>query len=181
MSWPLEDPAGLSPTDAATGQERPRSVLAWARGLHERSSHLLNELGKFGVVGAVCYVIDVVIFNLVRNGTGEPITAKVISTVIATTFAFLGNRFWTWRHHERSGLRREYGLYFGFNLVGLGISLACLWLSHYGLGAVWPGVFTTKLADNISANVIGVGLASTFRFWAYRRYIFRPVPVTERV
>ena len=159
---------------------RPKGVVARARGLYERFSHLVHELGKFGVVGAVCYVIDVVIFNLVRTGTGEPITAKVVSTVIAATFAFLGNRFWTWRHHERSGLHREYALYFGFNLVGLGISLACLWLSHYGLGAVWPEVFTTRLADNISANVIGVGLASTFRFWAYRRYVFRPVPVTDR-
>jgi putative flippase GtrA len=182
VSWPVKAPAGETPPigETSPGNVRP-GVVARARGLYDRFSHLLHELGKFGVVGAVCYVIDVVIFNLVRDGTGEPITAKVISTVIATTFAFLGNRFWTWRHHERSGLHREYVLYFGFNLVGLGISLACLWLSHYGLGAVWPGVFTTTLADNISANVIGVGLASTFRFWAYRRYIFRPVPVTDRV
>jgi putative flippase GtrA len=177
VSSPAGRPVGVSPSDG----RRPARVVAWARAQYDRFAHLVHELGKFGVVGAVCYVIDVAIFNLVRNGTGEPITAKIISTVVATTFAFLGNRFWTWRHHERSGLRREYALYFGFNVVGLGISLTCLWLSHYGLGAIWPGVFTTKLADNISANVIGVGLASTFRFWAYRRYIFRPVqPVTDR-
>lgn len=135
-------------------------------------------MGKFGVVGACAYVIDVVVFNLVRAQTGEPVTAKIVSLVIAATAAFLGNRFWTWRHRERSSLAREYALYFGFNLVGLVISLVCLWVSHYWLGAIWPSVFTGALADNISGNVIGTGLASIFRFWAYRRYVFRPV--TER-
>ena len=79
--------------------------------------------------------------------------AKTMSTVIAATVAFLGNRFWTWRHRERSGLRREYLLYFFFNAVGLGIGLACLAISHYGLGSIWPDVFQTQLADNISGTV----------------------------
>ncbi|MGE5830102.1 MAG: GtrA family protein [Micromonosporaceae bacterium] len=144
------------------------------RELYHRVAHIIHELGKFGTVGACAYVVDVVIFNVVRDQTGEPVTAKVISTVVATTAAFVGNRFWTWRHYERSGLTREYLLYFGFNLVGLVISLACLWVSHYWLGAIWPGVFAGTLADNISGNVIGTGLASVFRFWAYRRYVFRP-------
>jgi putative flippase GtrA len=155
-------------------QRRARGPLVMIRGLHDRFAHLVREAGKFGIVGAICYVIDIAVFNLWLNRTGEPVTAKVISTVIAATVAFAGNRFWTWRHRERSSLTREYSLYFGFNLVGLVISVACLWLSHYGLGSMWPTVFTTKLADNVSANVIGVGAASLFRFWAYRRFVFRP-------
>ena len=49
---------------------------------------------------------------------------------------------------------------------GLGISALALFLSHYGLG------FTTILADNV-ATIIGIGLGTLFRFWAYRRYVFR--------
>ena len=149
---------------------RPKFGLV--RALRERFDQLLREVGKFGVVGAFCYGIDVVIFNIVRAMTGEPILAKVVSTVIAATIAFLGNRFWTWRDRERSGLTREYSLYFVINLVGLVIGVACLWISHDWLGSYWP-VLTSAVADNISANVIGVGLASLFRFWAYRKFVFR--------
>jgi putative flippase GtrA len=92
--------------------------------------------------------------------------------VISATCAFIGNRFWTWRHSSNLALHREYGLFFLFNLVGLAISSGLLLLSHDVLGSVWP-VLQTRLADNISGKVIGVALASLFRFWAYRRYVFR--------
>ena len=154
---------------------RPISLL---RALRERFDQLIRELGKFGVVGAICYGIDVAIFNIVLAMTGEPIPATVVSTVIAATIAFVGNRFWTWRDRERSGLRREYALYFGINLVGLMIGVACLWISHDWLGSYWP-VLTTPLADNISGKVIGVGLASLFRFWAYRKFVFRVEPAAR--
>ena len=50
--------------------------------------------------------------------------------------------------------------------IGLGISLTILWFSHYVLG------LTSPLADNISANIVGLGAGSLFRFWAYRRFVF---------
>lgn len=156
-----------------------RPVIGWLPpALHERAERLLRELGKFGVVGAFCYALDVAIFNIVRALTGQPILATTVSTAIATTVAFAGNRFWTWRDRGRSGLTREYVLYFGVNLVGLGIGIACLWISNVWLGSYWP-VFTTALADNISGKVIGVGLASLFRFWAYRRFVFRFEPAAN--
>jgi putative flippase GtrA len=155
--------------------------------LYGRFRGLIHEVGKFGVVGAFAYLVDFTVFNLVLYATDEPIRAKIISTVVATTTAFIGNRFWTWRHAERKGLTREYSLYFLFNLVGLAIGLACLVISHTWLGAAWP-FFRSALADNLSANVVGVGLATLFRFWAYRRFVFRIAhqpaepadPATER-
>lgn len=149
---------------------------ALARALLARFEGLLREIGKFGIVGALCYCIDIGLFNLLRGPLGEPILPKVISTVVAATAAFIGNRFWTWRHRERSGLAREYPLFFVANLVGLGITVACLWISHNWLGSHWP-ILQSQLADNLSGNVLGVGLASLFRFWAYRRYVFRVGPL----
>ena len=156
-----------SPVVTQRGQDRTllRALVAPFEGL-------LHELGKFGVVGAICYVIDVAIFNVMLAVLDEPLMPKVISTVIAGSLAFVGNRFWTWRHRERSGLHREYPLFFVVNIVGLGISLGCLWVTHSWLGSYWPAL-TTPLADNISGNLFGIGLASLFRFWAYRRFVFR--------
>jgi len=149
------------------------------RAVRERFGHLVHELAKFGVVGAVAYLVDVGTFNALRSGalSDKPLTAKLISTVLATTVAYFGNRQWTFRHRERQGMRKEYALFFGFNAVGLAIALGCLGFSHYLLD------LTSPLADNISANLIGMALGTIFRFWAYRRFVFleSEEPVAETV
>lgn len=140
--------------------------------LVDRFRHLIHELGKFGVVGAIAYAVDVGIYNALLGSGWETLTAKTAATAVAATVAFGGNRFWTWRHRERSGLAREYGLYFFFNAIGLAIGLTCLAISHYGLGHFWPSIFQTRLADNISSVVVGMALGTIFRFWSYRRFVF---------
>jgi putative flippase GtrA len=142
-----------------------------ANGLLGRFSHLYHELGKFGVVGGVAFLVDLTIYNLLLFVWG-PVPSSVVSTVIAATLAFIGNRYWTWRDRERSSLAREYSLYFFFNFVGLLITLAVVWLSHDVLGSRWPDIFQTRIADNVAKMIIGTGLASLFRFWAYRRFVF---------
>jgi putative flippase GtrA len=156
---------GDQPTPSGTQHGMFRTLL-------DRFGHLVRELGKFGAVGAIAFVVDLGLFNYAITGLGiEQLAAKTFSTVVAATVAFAGNRFWTWRHRERSGMVREYTLYFVFNAVGLGIGLGCLAISHYGLGSIWP-VFTSLLADNISANLVGAVLGTLFRFWSYRRFVF---------
>jgi putative flippase GtrA len=143
------------------------------RALLDRFGHFVHEVGKFGVVGAMAFVVDIVLFNYAATELGmERLTAKTFATVVAATIAFVGNRFWTWRQRERSGMVREYLLYFTFNAVGLGIGLLCLGISHYLLGRIWPVVFTSLLADNVSANLVGAALGTLFRFWSYRRFVF---------
>lgn len=143
------------------------------RALIDRFGHLVHELGKFGAVGGFAFIVDVALFNIAVGSFGmEQLTAKTLSTVVAATVAFLGNRFWTWRHRERSNPAREYMLFFFFNAVGLGIAVACLGISRYWLGSIWPEVFRTVLADNIASYLVGTGLGTIFRFWSYRRFVF---------
>ena len=131
-----------------------------------RLGHLVRELMKFGVVGSVAFLVDVGVFNLMLHATDKPLTSKTVSTVLATTVAYAGNRTWTFRRRSKSTVRREYALFFLLNAIGLLIALTCLWVSHYLLD------FTSRLADNIAANLIGLGLGTAFRFWSYRRWVF---------
>ncbi|WP_155830181.1 GtrA family protein [Glycomyces tenuis] len=149
----------------------PRNPIA--RGWRLLMRHR-GELSRFVGVGGTAYVLDVGLFNLLLLGLDWPDwAAKTVATVIATTFAFFGNRHWTWRERlGSSAAHRQYLLYFFFNGIGLLISLACLWANN-GLAEVWPQYFDTVLAKNIAANLVGVGLASTFRFYAYRTWVFR--------
>lgn len=153
--------------------------MRFVRATYERFRHLILELGKFGTVGAVAFVVDTLLYASFLQEGVETLTAKTLSTVVSATVAFLGNRFWTWRHRERSGLAREYTLYFLFNVVGLAIGLATVAISHYGLGALWPHVFQSTLADLISANIIGTAFGTLFRFWSYRRFVFPPARIAE--
>jgi putative flippase GtrA len=165
----------MSSPDGELTQHQPGEggTLTWLRA---RFSDLLREVAKFGIVGLVALVFDVGLFNLLRFAGGEgplydkPLTAKAISVTVATVVAYLGNRFWTFRNRARTGFAREYLLFFVLNGVGLAISVGVLWISHYGLN------LRTPLADNISANVIGLGLGTLFRFWSYRRWVFPDSP-----
>jgi putative flippase GtrA len=125
------------------------------------------EFAKFGVVGAVCTVIDVGLFNVLHFGADvDPLLAKSTSVVIATTASYLGNRHWSFSSRGRKGFSREYPVFFLLNAVGLGFALACLAVTKYGFGLTGP------LALNLAGNVIGMGGATVFRFWSYRRWVF---------
>lgn len=133
---------------------------------------LLTQFTKFGAVGALGFVVDVGGFNLLRFLGGEgpfysyPLTAKLLSAAAATVVSWLGNRYWTFRHSRRAAAHHEFLLFVVMCTIGTGIAMACLWVSHYLLD------FTSALADNVSANGIGLALAMAFRFWAYRRHVF---------
>lgn len=141
-------------------------------GLRARIRGLIYELGKFGIVGGTAFAIDTLILNVLLHNGMEPLVAKTISTVLATTVAFFGNRYWTWRHQAHRHMARQYTMFFLLNAIGLGIALGCLAISHYALGQIWP-VLQTQLADNISGQLIGTAAGTLFRFWSYRRFVFR--------
>ena len=131
------------------------------------------ELGKFFSVGALAYLVAVGGFNSLvhlKNAplASKPLTASIISGVISILVAYLGNRHWTWKDRQRTGAKREVFLFFIINGISLLFGVICLAISRYILG------LDSALADNISANVIGVGIGTIFRFWSYRTIVFKP-------
>ncbi|MDS1270402.1 GtrA family protein [Lipingzhangella sp. LS1_29] len=139
--------------------------------LYQRFSQLFHEVAKFGTVGALAYATQVGATNLFWYGLGaQELLGQALGTLCATFVAFVGNRFWTFGHRARTGLAREYALFFVLNAVGLGIQVGCLGVAVYLLGLDGP------LARNIAGNVVGVALGSLFRFWSYKRWVFPAEP-----
>jgi putative flippase GtrA len=140
--------------------------------LTKRVQHLVPEASKFLTVGAVAYVVDFGVFNLLRFAgefaplASKPLTAKVISAFLATMVAYFGNKNWTYATRNGQDKRKEIIWFFAINIVAMAIAVVCLWISHYVLGLDSP------LADNISANFIGVALGTLFRFVTYRKFVF---------
>ncbi len=137
-----------------------------AAGLYTRYRHLIPEMLKFCVVGGIGAVIDLggaaVLHGKYHVG---PLESKAISTIIATVFTYLGSRFWTFKHRENQALGREAGLFIVLNVIGLGIAEAVIALTTYGFG------LHSQLEYN-AASVIGTGLATIFRYFAYRQWVF---------
>jgi putative flippase GtrA len=134
--------------------------------LYERWRHLVHELAKFGIVGAINTVLDFGLANLLYLGFGWPsLGAKSTSVAVAATSSFFMNRHWTFRHRARTGLRREYTLFFLLNGIGLLIANACILVVERGFGktgALWFNV----------AQVAGLALGMVFRFTTYKRFVF---------
>jgi len=136
---------------------------------------LTREVRTFLAVGGSGYVVDVAAFNLLRSMQAfaalDPSVARTLAVAVAMCVTYVGNRTLTWRHHTSGNRRREVGLFVLFNIIGFGFSIATLVISHDVLG------LTSRLADNISANVVGLALGTVFRYVTYKRFVFAsPVP-----
>lgn len=130
----------------------------------------LVELVRFVIVGGASFVIDLGLFNLLVYGPGhllggKPLTAKIISVVIATLASWIGNRHWTFsaKRSERKG--RELLIYGVLNAVGALVPVGTLAISRYVLHLAGP------LEDNI-ATVVGIAIATILRYVGYKLWVF---------
>jgi putative flippase GtrA len=126
-----------------------------------------REVAKFGAVGAIAFVVNVGLFNILSAGPldGHEKLSLTIASAVSIVVAWFGSRYWTFRHREQR-TRAPFLTFVLMNVIGAGIAIVCLAISHDVFG------FTSHLADNISGNLIGVGLGTLFRFWAYRTFVF---------
>ena len=136
---------------------------------------IVREVAKFGAVGGAGLLVNLVVFNLVRHVTELPVVrASVIATVVAIVFNYIGFRYFTYRDRDKSGRTKELTLFLLFSVVGLVIENGILYAATYGFG--WD----SPLQSNIF-KFVGIGIATLFRFWSYRSWVFKTLPAREAV
>ena len=134
-------------------------------GLYRRFRHLIHEFAKFGVIGGVGFLVTFGVFNLLIHDNAQSFTANAVATMVAAAVTFVGNRYWTFRHRERTGMGRETVMFIVLNLVGILIQQACIELAKEAFGS----------HDKFTLNagfLVGVALATLFRFWSYRKWVW---------
>lgn len=135
---------------------------------------LATEILRFLAVGGLATVISVIGFNSLVHGalTGSaplsqrPITAFVGVNLVAGGVAYAGMRLWAFSHREVRQPVRSVVRFFTLGALTMAIPVVCLAVSRYVLGRSDPWT------DNISANVVGLGLGTATRFWVFRRFVF---------
>ncbi|MER7726589.1 GtrA family protein [Streptomyces sp. NPDC096323] len=141
--------------------------------LRVRLDLLAREVAKFGVVGAVGLVVNIAVSNLLWRYTDIPtVRAGLLATFVAILCNYVGFRYWTYRDRDKSGRTRELTLFLLFSVVGAVIETGVLYAATYGFG--WD----TPVQSNVF-KIVGIGIATMFRFWSYRTWVFRALPVEE--
>lgn len=135
------------------------------------------EVLRFLAVGGLATVVSFVGFNALVHGTlihaapmhDQPIAAYLLVNVVAGLVAYVGMRSWAFSRREVADPMSGVVRFFALGAATMVIPVLCLALSRYVLG------YSGLVADNIAANVIGLGLSTVARFFVFRRYVFLDV------
>jgi putative flippase GtrA len=145
--------------------ERPAATLpkprrrAWAS---LRSVRNWQQLGKFCVVGAVGYLINLAVYDALLHAGLHYLLAATISFLVAVTSNYTWNRLWTFREHRGhvgvQGMR-----FFVVSLAALGTNLLVLDLLVADGGL-----------DKLFAQAVAIVIVTPLNFvgnklWSFRR------------
>jgi len=137
------------------------------RALYSRFEHIVHELSKFGTVGAIALVVNMSVFNaLLLLVKDKQIIATVVSTIVATFVAYLGNRYWTYKDRDKIDRHREMIFFFLINGVAAVIEVMFVFVSKYGLHQ------DSNIAVNVAKYGFGLPLGMLFRLYCYRTFVF---------
>jgi putative flippase GtrA len=144
--------------------------LSLIRDTYCRFQVLVHEVAKFGIVGAIGFVVQLGVQNTLHTGFKVgPTAALVAAYCVATVVTFVGNRYWAFKHRKGKGLKQEAITFILLNGVGILIQVGIVDTAYYGL----------DMKDNLSYNVatvIGIGIATLFRLYSYRKFVFLAQP-----
>jgi putative flippase GtrA len=136
-----------------------------------------GEAVKFSAVNVVATVVAIVLFNALVHGLpmlyspgplhGYPVLSYFIANCVGMVISFYGSSRYAFKHRMPSGPAGGAVNYAIINVASFVIPMACLWVTRNVFD--WDSV----IADNVSANIVGAVLGMFFRFWAFRRFVFK--------
>ncbi len=148
--------------------ERPPAAARPQERIRERAGSALRtrgnwvQLGKFLVVGASGYVVNLVVYALLLNAANlHYLAAATASFLVAVANNYLWNRLWTFRG-QRGNVAYQGMRFFVVAVVSLGANLLVL-QALVGLGA-----------GKVVAQAIAIVLVTPLNFlgnklWSFRR------------
>jgi putative flippase GtrA len=152
--------------------------LSLIRDLYGRFREIGAEGIRFCIVGGAGFVLQLVVQDLLHLEFGvEALTGVTIGTACGLVLTFFGSRYWTFASKRSRGKEaiRESLQFLFWGVVGWAIQEGIQAATYYGLG------LKSGLAYSFF-TCVGVGVATIFRFWAYRTFVFTgqsPAPAAE--
>ncbi|MBM7859478.1 putative flippase GtrA [Lentzea nigeriaca] len=121
-------------------------------------------------------MIDTVLFFGIKTIIlpNNPVTAKIIATLVATIVSYVLNREWSFRTRGGRERHHEAALFFLVNGIGIVLNSAPLYVARYLFHLQEPYVsrLTEEVSDFLSAQIVGTLIAMAFRWYGYKKWVF---------
>ncbi|MFJ9392326.1 GtrA family protein [Nocardioides sp. NPDC101246] len=147
-----------------------------------RRTRVFGEAIRFMMVGGIATAAAFVLFNGLVHGfflgagpmNGQPIPAYIIANTVGMLISYDLSRRWTFRHRVSDHPDGGFTAYVVINAITMVLPIACLYCTRSVFG--WD----SAIADNVSANVVGVLMGQVARFFLFRKFVFgRPIRYTQ--
>lgn len=139
----------------------PAGELAYRIGAAARRPATWVQLFKFGVVGGLGYLINLVVFASLTGSLGvHHAIAAIGAFCVAVTNNFLLNRYWTFGPGDGPA-HFQAARFFAVSLASLGLNLAVLEL-----------LISSHLTGELTAQAISVAVAMPFNFLGNKLWTF---------
>jgi putative flippase GtrA len=140
----------------------PRSTQRRRVSASLRSVRNWQELGKFCVVGAVGYLVNLAVYDALLHENVHYLVAATCSFLVAVTSNYTWNRLWTFREH-RGHIGIQGMRFFLVSLVALAANLVVLHL-----------LIAYGNLDKLPAQAVAIVLVTPLNFvgnklWSFRR------------
>lgn len=109
-------------------------------------SRLLEQVLKFGVVGAIAFAVDYGVLMLLSQVFGvDPVIAAGISFCISVVVNYLASMRYVFAHKQDMSATHEFALFVLLSVVGLGINELIMWLGTRAFGSSGLAVTMVKV------------------------------------
>ncbi|MEV4560568.1 GtrA family protein [Kitasatospora sp. NPDC049285] len=141
--------------------------------LVQRMRGLSTEALGFALIGATGVVVNFGLFWFLTNGFGlASLRSNVAATLVAIATNYLGYRYWLYKDRDAASRKREITLFLLFSGIGMLIETGTLGFTQYVLGLDSP-------FEKLGGKVLGLVVATVFRFVSYRTWVFKALPELE--
>ena len=143
---------------------------------------LINQFGKFFLVGIMNTLVDLIILNGetllsgVKQGSGYAIQ-KGVSFLVAVTFSYFLNKNWTFGDSSREQQAKKFSQFLFISVVGMAINIsvatiAVTYLKPIVNSIVHISFLTDQLWVSLGA-LCGTAIGLIWNFLGYKFWVFK--------
>lgn len=143
---------------------------------------LINQFGRFFLVGIMNTLVDLIILNTetilsgVKDGMGFSIQ-KGVSFIGAVTFSYFLNKRWTFQDQSSEGQGKKFSQFFAVSIVGMIINVAVATLAITYLKPIVNNLLQLSFLNDqvwVSLSALcGTAIGLFWNFVGYKLWVFK--------